>query len=218
MCEPLLERSDRQPMYVPTAFAETDQGKLHEFIEAHSFGLLVSVRAGEPFASHLPFLLERDAGPHGTLVGHLARANPQWQELDGHQVLAIFSGPHAYVSPTWYESENVVPTWNYVAVHAYGTIRLVQDPAPLADIVQAMVRTYESGMPRPWSLDTSSEYFQKMVRAIVGFRIEITRLEGKWKLNQNHPPERREKVIRALEEYGDQDRREVAQLMKGMLG
>ena len=98
-------------MYVPPAFAETDKGKLYDFIEAHAFGLLVSTHGGEPFATHLPFLLERDAGPHGRLVGHLARANLQWQGLDGRPVLAVFSGPHAYVSPSWYEADDVVPTW-----------------------------------------------------------------------------------------------------------
>src|SRR4051812_3811791 len=94
-------------MYIPTAFLETDPARLHDFIEAHSFGLLVSTRVGEPFATHLPFLLERDAGPHGTLIGHMARANRQWHDLDGQEVLAIFSGPHAYVSPSWYEAEQV---------------------------------------------------------------------------------------------------------------
>jgi transcriptional regulator len=200
-------------MYVPTTFLETDQGKLHDFIEAYSFGLLVSTHLGEPFATHLPFLLKRDAGPHGCLVGHVARANPHWHDLDGQEVLTIFSGPHAYISPTWYESENVVPTWNYVAVHAYGTCRLVQDLDALTEILKVMVATYESPMPNPWTFDTSTDYFQKLVRAIVGFRIEITRLEGKWKLNQNHPQERRERVIRVLEQSQNQDAREIARLM-----
>lgn len=124
-------------MYIPTAFEQTDQNKLHEFIEANSFGLLVSTHVGEPFATHLPFLLQRDSGPHGCLFGHVARANPQWRDLDGQSVLAIFTGPHAYVSPTWYESEDVVPTWNYVAVHAYGTCRVEHDPSELTRIVSS---------------------------------------------------------------------------------
>src|SRR5262245_24231491 len=98
-------------MYFPASFAETDPGKLHDFIEQHSFGTLVSQVDGLPFATHLPFLLERTSGPHGTLVGHTAQANPQWRELAGQTTLAIFSGPHAYISPTWYEAEQVVPTW-----------------------------------------------------------------------------------------------------------
>src|SRR5262249_7747423 len=154
--------------------------------------------------THLPFLLERTTGPHGVLLGHVARANPHWQGLDGQPVLAVFSGPHAYVSPTWYEAENVVPTSNYVAVHAYGTCRLVDDPDGITPILTASVATFERPMPRPWSLDPSSDFFRRMVRAVVGFRIEVNRLEGKWKLNQNHPRERREKVARVLEGAEDQ--------------
>src|SRR5690349_10731309 len=146
-------------MYIPTAFAEPDRGKLHDFIEAYSFGLLVSAHGGGPFATHLPFLLERDAGPHGTLVGHLARANPQWHGLDGQDVLAVFSGPHAYVSPSWYEADNVVPTWNYVAVHARGTFRLMDDPVAVQSILRASVATFERSMPAPWKLDTGTAYF-----------------------------------------------------------
>src|SRR5262245_45723809 len=107
-------------MYIPAAFAESDQARLHEFIEQNSFGTLVSQGAGRPFASHLPFLLERDAGPRGVLVGHMARANPQWQDAAGQTVLAIFTGPHVYISPSWYEADQVVPTWNFTAVHACG--------------------------------------------------------------------------------------------------
>ena len=189
------------------------QGKLHDFIEAHAFGLLVSTHDGEPFATHLPFLLERDAGQHGTLVGHIARANPHWHDLEGQRVLAVFSGPHTYVSPTWYQAEHVVPTWNYVAVHAYGTVRLVDDIDVLTDILSAFVSTFERGMPKPWPLDTGTDYFQKVVRGIVGFRIEVSRLEGKWKLNQNQPPERRKKVVQALARSDDQDARDIARLM-----
>jgi transcriptional regulator len=162
--------------------------------------------------------LERDAGPHGTLVGHMARANPHWHDLDGRPVLAVFSGPHAYVSPTWYESENVVPTWNYVAVHAYGTGRLVDDAEGLAGILARTVATYERSLPSPWAIDTGSEFFRKHMRAVVGFRVEVSRLEGKWKLNQNQPEERRQKVVRALEGSDSQAAREVARLMAGRHG
>jgi transcriptional regulator len=203
-------------MYIPTAFGETDPGKLHDFIASHSFGLLVSAPEGVPFATHLPLLLERDAGPHGCLVGHVARANPQWHGLDGQTVLVVFSGPHAYVSPSWYESDNVVPTWNYVAVHAYGTLRLVEDPDAVTRILTAMVATYERSRPNPWTFDPGTAYFRKMVQAIVGFRVEITRLEGKWKLNQNHSQERRDRVARALAASDDPDAREVARLMDEM--
>src|SRR5206468_1591417 len=126
-----------------------DLNKLHAFIEQESFGLLVSQVDGLPFATHLPFLLERTSGPHGTLVCHVARANPQWQTASGQTVLAVFSGPHVYVSPTWYEAEQVVPTWNYAAVHVYGRAQIIEDEAALLEIVQKMVRVYERAMPRP---------------------------------------------------------------------
>jgi transcriptional regulator len=178
-------------MYLPAAFAESDLSKLHDFIEQNSFGSLVSQVEGLPFASHLPFLLERTTGPYGTLVGHMARANPQWREAGGQTALAIFSGPHAYVSPTWYEAEQVVPTWNYTAVHAYGQIHLIEDEAALLTIVQRFVDVYEQAMPQPWSFDGSGTFVKRVLAQIVGFRIQIERIEGKWKLNQYHPVERR---------------------------
>jgi transcriptional regulator len=201
-------------MYVPSAFERTNLAELFAFIESYSFAMLVSTHEGEPFATHLPLLLDRDSGAHGTLVGHMARANPQWRNLHDQSVLAIFSGPHAYVSPSWYESENVVPTWNYVAVHATGRFRLLDDPTSTGAIVASMVAKYEQKMSKPWQLDTTTDYFRNMVRAIVGFRIELTRLEGKWKLSQNHSPERREKVAAALERSTNPDAQEVARLMR----
>ena len=170
-------------MYVPSSFAESDPAKLFEFIDAHGFGLLVS-GDGEPFASHLPLLLDREAGPRGSLVGHMARANPQWRHAEGREVLAVFSGPHAYVSPTWYEAENVVPTWNYVAVHASGTFRAVEGDETVR-IVRAAVEKYEATMPASWRFDAGSPFSRRLLEGVVAFRIEITRLEGKWKLGQN---------------------------------
>lgn len=205
------------PMYLPAAFAEPDRTRLHEFIEQHSFGLLVSQVDGLPFATHLPFLLERTTGPHGTLIGHVARANPQWREVGGQAALAIFSGPHAYISPTWYEAEQVVPTWNYTAVHAYGQAQIVEDERALSEIVQRFVQFYEQSMPRPWGFDGSSIFAERLLGQIVGFRIDIEKIEGKWKLNQNHPVERREKVIRALRQRGDENALAVAEMMQAML-
>jgi transcriptional regulator len=204
-------------MYVPPHFAQTDPDTLCAFIERYSFGLLVSQIGGSPFATHLPFLLDRTVGPHGALLGHVARANPHWRELAGQPALAVFSGPHAYVSPSWYEAENVVPTWNYVAVHAYGPAQVIEDRSALLDIVQRSVATYEATMPRPWRLDAPSVFVDRMLGQIVGFRIEIERIEGKWKLNQNHPVERRQKVIDALEARGGEDAEAMAELMRAML-
>jgi transcriptional regulator len=176
-------------MYVPASFAETEPARQFEFIEAHSFGLLVSgARAdGAIVASHLPLLLDPATGPQGRLVGHMARANGQWREIADREVLCVFSGPHAYISPAWYDQRDVVPTWNYVAVHAYGTCRIVDDTERTAQIV---------------------------ARAVVGFEIDISRIEGKWKLGQNHPPERRDKVARGLQESGDAGAREIGRLMR----
>ncbi len=204
-------------MYVPPHFAETDPDTLHAFIERHSFGQLISLVDKVPFVTHLPFLLDRAAGPHGTLIGHMARANLQWRELANQTALVVFSGPHAYISPRWYEATNVVPTWNYVAVHAYGPVQLVEEPTGILDIVRRSVNLYESGMPRPWTLDAPSTFVDRLLTQIVGFRIEIARIEGKWKLNQNHPVERRKKVIDALLAQGGADATAVAELMQAKL-
>ena len=158
-------------MYVPAAFAEHDRATLFDLMERHSFGLLISQHQGEPFASHLPLLIDRRRGENGFLVGHMARANPQWQQADGQVILAVFSGPHAYISPTWYESENVVPTWNYAAVHVYGTFRAIHDEHAVARIVEDTVRLYEASMPTPWTVQTGSEFNRRLIQAIVGFEI-----------------------------------------------
>ena len=200
-------------MYVPPHFAESDLSKLHEFIEQHSFALLVSPVEDVPFATHLPFLLDRRAGPQGTLIGHMARANPHWQQLEGQVVLAIFAGPHAYISPTWYEAENVVPTWNYTAVHAYGSVRLIHDKDALLKIVGDSIANYEAAMPKPWSLDADEALVDRLLLQIVGFHIEIEKIEGKFKLNQNHSVERREEVVRALRERGGENADALAAMM-----
>ncbi|QJW99557.1 FMN-binding negative transcriptional regulator [Frigoriglobus tundricola] len=201
-------------MYVPPHFAESHLPTLHDFIERHSFGLLVSQLAGLPFATHLPFLLDRTREPYGTLVGHVARANPQWQELADRPALAVFSGPHAYISPAWYEATNVVPTWNYTAVHATGRVELVEEHSALLEIVQRSVTLYESAMPNPWALDTTGRFVERLLDQIVGFRIEIDMIEGKWKMSQNHPVERREKVIRALSTQNNAEAHAVAEIMR----
>jgi transcriptional regulator len=205
-------------MYVPASFAVTDLAVLHDFIERHSFATLVSHDGTEPFASHVPLLLDRDAGLHGRLVGHVARANPQWKHAGGQRVLAIFSGPHAYVSPTWYAAQNVVPTWNYVAVHAYGVLRLIEDRERLREIVRRTVAVYEASMPRPWSVEMpEAAFIDKLLEAIVGFEIEIDRIEGKWKLNQNHDAERRRRVVEALRASDNTDGLQIAGLMENTL-
>jgi transcriptional regulator len=204
-------------MYIPASFAESNPAELHEFIERHSFGMLVSQQGGQLVASHLPILLDRKSSPRGCLYGHMARANPQWRDADGTEVLMIFSGPHAYISPSWYETDNIVPTWNYVAVHAYGRFHAIEDQLALVEIVRDSVDFFERGLPRPWTLEESHEDLERRLRMVVGFRIDLTRLEGKWKLGQNHSAARRQKVIQALNRYPDDNAQAVAALMQATL-
>lgn len=204
-------------MYVPASFAQTDTARLHEFMRRHSFAVLTTQGVGGLVAGHLPLLLDPDAGPHGHLIGHMARANPQWRDVRG-EAMVVFSGPHAYVSPAWYEEPGTVPTWNYVAVHAYGTFRLVEGRDGLLDILRRTVTAYESPRAEPWAFDESEPHVEPMLGAIVGFRIEIARLEGKWKMSQNHPEGRRRKVIDGLRGRADEGSRSVAALMSEGLG
>lgn len=203
-------------MYIPAAFAETDKAALHDLIARHGFAILTSYGRSGLIASHLPLLLDPDVGPYGQLIGHMARANPQWRGIHG-EVMAVFAGPHAYVSPSWYEEAGTVPTWNYVAVHAYGPFELVDDRDALLGILRRSVATYEGPRPQPWVFDESEPHVEKLLKAIVGFRIPITRLEGKWKLSQNHSEPRRRRVARTLAAQDDPDARAVSALMEAAL-
>ncbi|WP_374322513.1 FMN-binding negative transcriptional regulator [Aquipseudomonas alcaligenes] len=178
-------------MYLPSAFRQDDLAELHAQIQASPFALLTSAGAAGVQASHLPLLLAPDEGEFGTLYGHFARANPHWRDLQGSaEALAVFSGPDAYISPGWYpakaEHGKVVPTWNYIAVHARGPVELIEEPERLLQIVSRLSDQHESGRERPWAVsDAPREYIDSMLRAIVGFALPIRRLEGKWKLGQN---------------------------------
>lgn len=205
-------------MYNPPAFQVDDLKTLWSFIDQNSFGLFVSRTREGMSASHLPFLLERNIGEKGRLVGHLARANPQWQDVEDAQVLVVFSGPHAYISPSWYAAVNVVPTWNYVAVHVTGKVRWLHDPDELLPIVRQTVDHYESGERNPWSLDSAEpDFIENLCRAIVGFTIDIDTIEGKWKLSQNHDRQRRERVIGQLEGRSGENSARIASLMRQSL-
>ena len=203
-------------MYVPDHFREARPAVLHDFVRDHSFGTLVSHVDGEPFATHLPFLLDAGRGPHGTLRAHLARANPHWRSFqEGTTSLVIFQGPHAYVSPSWYATPVAVPTWNYTAVHVHGQPRLVEDREELRALVDDTVRLYEQLYPEPWRMDRLDEALvDKMLDNIVGFEITIDRLEGKLKLSQNRSAADREGVIAALTRQGDEQSLAVAALMR----
>jgi transcriptional regulator len=204
-------------VFVPPVFAETDLSRLHQFITQNSFGMIVSQVDGLPFATHIPFLLRQTEGQYGTLVGHVARANPQWRQFAGQTAMVVFTGPHVYVSPTWYEAQHVVPTWNYTAVHAYGRVEVIDGGEPLLDILRDTVQVYEQGMPQPWTFESEGTFAERMMGQIVGFRMEIEKIEGKFKLSQNHPVERRHKVIRVLEQQSDENSLAVAELMRARL-
>ena len=202
-------------MYIPKLFRETDRSVLHTLMRGNSFATLVSQQDGVPYASHLPMLLQDDLGEQGMLIGHMARANPQWRGFVPEQeVLVIFQGPHAYVSPSWYETELSVPTWNYAVVHAYGVPQVVEDRDELYDLLKKSVQMYEAGFDEPWAFDLPGEFVDKMMRAIVGFAIPITRLEGKYKLNQNRAPEDRKRVVEVLGKQRDDLSTGVAALMR----
>jgi transcriptional regulator len=203
-------------MYVPSTFNATDPAVLHKHMRSYGFATLITHGRDGMTGTHLPIFFESDSGPHGRLLGHVARANRQWKDVKG-EALVIFPGPHAYVSASWYEMPGTVPTWNYTTVHVYGAFRLIEDPDAVHDILQKLVAVYEGSMPHPWSYDSADPAFGQMLREIVGFEIEITRLQGKYKLNQNHPAERRERVIRALQEMPDDDSQAIATMMAAML-
>ena len=171
-------------MYIPPHFREDDLSRLDWLARHDAFGTLISSLDGAPFATHLPVLYQRTQG-EVVLKGHWAKPNPQWRAIEGQQVLFIFHGPHAYISPQWYvEPERYVPTWDYATAHVYGGIRLIQDPEKMVEIVDALADQYERGTQNPWRLSDSSG--RDLLRGIVGFELLAERIELKFKLNQNH--------------------------------
>ena len=200
-------------MYIPERFREDDTTTLQAFIREHSFGVLVTRGEDAPFATHLPFLYDAGGGDYGMLQAHMARANPQWRSFASEQeALVIFQGPHAYVSPSWYDVALSVPTWNYAAVHAYGVPRIIEDSQLLYEQLKTLVETHEAGFERPWTFELPQDYIEKMMRGVVGFTLEITRLEGKFKMSQNRTPAEREKVIAALQN----EHKDVTEIMIGL--
>lgn len=200
-------------MYIPTAFKVDELEVLHNLMQAYNFATLVTCQAGTPFATHLPFMLHPQQGQYGTLVAHMARANPQWHYFNTDtEVLVIFQGPHTYISPSWYTSEFSVPTWNYAAVHAYGIPRLIEDPAALQQALDELVQHHEEPRTPPWTFEWSERHVN-LTKAIVAFEITITRLEGKLKLSQNRSAEDRLGVIHGLSHSPAKSDRAVAALM-----
>lgn len=190
-------------MYLPPHFAQHDPAALHALMCEHPLATLVSHGEHGLTADHVPLEFDAMAGVHGTLFGHVARANPLWRVAAGAPVLAVFSGAQAYVSPSWYPSKaathKVVPTWNYTVVHAHGVLEVVEDAPWLRALVGRLTSHHEAPRSAPWAVDDApADYVQQMLRAIVGIRIPVTRLVGKWKVSQNRSEADRQGVAEGL--------------------
>lgn len=202
-------------MYLPPSFREDEPTKLIAFMRAHSFATLVSVVEGAPFATHLPLIVE-ERGEEWVITGHVAKPNAQWRGFDAGESLAIFSGPHAYVSPSLYEKVESVPTWNYIAVHAYGTPTIftyAQAPEKVQGMLEAMMQSYEPSYLAQWETLTE-KYRAGMMQGIVAFEMPITRLEGKYKLSQNRSATDQATVAEHLQQATDPEAAAIGIAMK----
>ena len=205
-------------MYTPPHFEVNDVADIHKAIRACGLAHFVTAGVNGIFATPLPFFLEASEGEYGTLYGHLARANNQWKQQPQSEALAIFTGPDAYISPTWYatkaETHKVVPTWNYGIVHAYGPVEFFDDPQRLLDVVTHLTNIHEGKRAEPWKVtDAPADFIQGQLRGIVGIRIPITRLEGKLKMSQNRTEADRDGVVQGLSESDRATAPEAAKLI-----
>lgn len=204
-------------MYIPEHFKETNPERISALVESNSFGMLITAPEGVPFVSHLPIIFDPAADIKGKLLCHMARANPQWQHFSScAEVLVIFQGPHAYVSPSWYSSPGV-PTWNYAVVHLRGKPRLIESESELEALVERLTQVYESHMPSPWKPNLVVGRRAKLLNMIVGFEIEVTDIQGKFKLSQNRPSEDQQRVVEQLSLSSNQTEVAVAKLMSGVI-
>jgi transcriptional regulator len=206
-------------LYTPPAFKEDDPAILADIIRTARLPMLVTATAAGPLATPLPLILDQSEGPHGVLYGHLARANPQWNTPAIGEALAIFPGPDAYVTPSWYASKaehgKVVPTWNYVAVQAYGPVEFFDDEARLRQAVSRLTDLHEGQRAEPWAVTDAPEAFVRaQLKGIVGLRLPITRLEGKRKLSQNRPEADRRGVVQGLGQSEVESDREVGGMIR----
>lgn len=206
-------------MFIPSSFAESRVDEMYGLIRTHSLATLVVGAKRGLDAHHLPLHLDPSRGTFGVLQGHIARANPLREEVEqGIEALAIFLGPEAYITPSWYatkrETGKVVPTWNYVSVHAHGRLRLIDDAQWLRAHLEQLVADHESREATPWKIaDAPAEYIATMLKGIVGIEFEIIRLEGKWKVSQNHPAANREGVIEGLRQRATTEASAMAEIV-----
>jgi len=206
-------------VYIPAAFAVDDRAATLRHIHDHPFATLVTPAAPEPWITHLPLLL-KDVGDAGaTLIGHFALANPHWRHVAGVQSIAIFHGPHAYVSPSWYaEPAQAVPTWNFTAVHAHGSLEIFDDAVDTRGVLDALIARFEGSRDAPWKLALPDRQRDAMIGAIVGFEIPVRRFEVKFKLSQNRPRDDRIRVIDALRGEGYSEATQTAAWMQAYAG
>ncbi|MFC0275021.1 FMN-binding negative transcriptional regulator [Metabacillus herbersteinensis] len=200
-------------MYIPSHFKIEDDEIIYDIIEEYGFATFFSQHEGEPFATHIPLMIDEDKE---YLYGHFARANPQWNDIHNQNVLAIFHGPHCYISSSWYESNQAVPTWNYLSVHVYGKVEIVEDDE-LKESLSDLVKKYEVPDSSYQLDEVDARYLEGMTKGVVGFKIKINKIEGKAKLSQNHSIERRKLVIQELEKFESEDERKIASYMKDYL-
>ena len=200
-------------MYNPRSYRNENPEELFALIRRYNFAALFTHRAGESFVTHLPFMVDSNRGSRGTLVSHMARANPHWKAFEGAAPsVVVFMGPHAYISPAWYRTQETVPTWNYAVVHVTGTPRLITEEPGMRRIVTELVENHEAPLGHPW--DVGKATVDEELPGIVGFEIPIDRLDGKFKLNQNRSREDQESVAATLEKSEDPTEREVARMMR----
>ena len=200
-------------MYIPHFFAENDEASLLEFMREFNFATVVTAENDLPEATHLPFVIEK-RDEKIVLLAHMAKANLHWQQLAEKQVLVIFQEPHAYISPLLYQEKLNVPTWNYVAIHAYGTAKIFATAEENLLLLEKMIRTFDENYFQTNWREIPDEYKLSWARAIVAFEIEVTDLQGKKKLNQNKGAEDAERVIKALEKSENTNERQIARFMK----
>jgi transcriptional regulator len=201
-------------MYIPTNFRQTNIEEVKTFIRENGFAILISQVEDRPWATHIPLELETNAQGQAVLVGHLSRGNKQWKEFNADQeVLAIFQGSHAYISSSWYDHENV-PTWNYIAVHVYGRIRIISGEELLASL-KRLVDKYEAHSDKPVTVEgMSPKFLQRELQGVVGFEIRITDIQAAYKLSQNRDAKNKEQIIAQLEHRGDPESMKIAKHMK----
>jgi len=211
-------------MYLPQHFQESDVAVLHQLIRAYPLATLVTLGSDGLNANHIPLLVSAEPAPFGTLRGHVARANPMWGDARADvAALAVFHGPHAYVSPNWYPTKKqtgrVVPTWNYVAVHAYGSLKVIDDATWVRALLQTLTAVHEAAQPVPWTLrDAPEEFVARMVASVVGVEIVVSSLAGKVKASQNQPLENRAGVVQALRAQDTDEARAMAALVEAGAG